>query len=557
MKLGPIAKVALSIVGTIVLTAALAWIYRAELALSAAGYMMSRTPIEPTREVPWSGGGPDPQGRPLEERPPNVVLILADDLGWNDLSWNGGGLGGGTVQTPNIDRLAREGIDFRWGYTAHGACAPSRAAIMSGRYGSRFGFYFTPTPTAMAPVLGVLASASDRPGPPMARNPEAEFLDQEVMAMPPSEITIAELLRDQGYYTAHIGKWHLGVTEGKEPHDQGFQDSLLMGSGLYGRLDDPDVIDSRQEFDPIDRFLWAGMRFAASFNDGPLFEPPRYLTDFYTDEAVKVIEKNRDRPFFLYLAHWTPHTPLQASREDYDQLSHIPLHRERVYAGMVRSLDRSVGRVMDALEANGLAENTLVLFASDNGGAGYIGIPDVNMPYRGWKLSLFEGGVRTPFFARWPARIPAGVTYEEPVHHFDLYATAAAAAGAPLPTDRKMDGVDLLPYALGEVDGTPHEKLFWVASASSAVLSGRYKLVRSTPHGLPHREWLFDLEADPGQRHDLSSDRPDLVEELRAALEAHLAAQAPPLWLQPGSSPINLDRDLSQEPRPDDEWVYF
>ena len=225
-----------------------------------------------------------------------------------------------------------------------------------------------------------------------------------------------------------------------------------MASGLYLPEDHPDVVNARQDFDPIDRFLWASMRFAANFNtegedDPSHFEPDKYLTDYYTEQAVKVIEANRDRPFFLYLAHWAPHTPLQATREDYEALSHIELHRERVYAAMIRSLDRGVGQVLQALKDNGLEDNTLVMFTSDNGGAGYIGLPDVNKPFRGWKISLFEGGIHVPFFAKWPARIPAGTVVNDPVHHFDLYATAAAAGGAAMPNDRKMDGVDLVPFA--------------------------------------------------------------------------------------------------------------
>ncbi len=549
-------KLALGGAALFVVLVALVWGARVEIALSVAERMMKQDTIEPTREVAWSTGR-DPQGRSPAERPPNIVLILADDLGWNDLSWNGGGRGRGSVPTPRIDSLAREGADFRQGYAAHGTCAPSRAALMSGRYGTRFGFQFTPTPTAMVPVMAVIQSAMDRPGPSTVANPDAELSDPALMGMPASEITLAELLRDHGYYTAHIGKWHLGRADGMWPHEQGFEDSLLMASGLYGRLDDPDVVQARQDFDPIDIFLWRGMRFAASFNGGPLFEPARYLTDYYTDQAVRVIEANRDRPFFLYMAHWAPHTPLQATRADYDALSQIPLHRERVYAGMIRALDRSVGRILDALEANGLDENTLILFTSDNGGAGYIGIPDVNAPYRGWKITLFEGGIRVPFFARWPARIPAGTTFDEPVHHFDLYATAAAAAGAPLPTDRVVDGVDLLPFARGETSGAPHEQLFWASYASQSVRSGRYKLTVNEAPGLSRREWLFDLEADPAEQDDLSAQQPEVLAQLRAKLEAHRAEQAPPLWQAMGSARVNLDRDLSQAPRADDEYSYW
>ena len=377
------------------------WIFRAEIALFGINQMMAaQAEIGPTQEINWSTGT-DAEGRSPEDRPPNIVLILADDLGWNDLSMNGPNP---TTQTPNIDALAAEGLTFSQGYAANGTCAPSRAALMSGRYGTRFGFEFTPTPAGMMPIVGLVSNTMDRPLlPPILSNTEEGSLSFDEMGMPPSEITLAELLADQGYHTVHIGKWHLGQVNGMAAHDQGFAESLLMASGLYGRRDDAEVIQARQDFDPIDRFLWAALSFAASFNGGPLFEPPKYLTDYYTDQAVKVIEANKDRPFFLYLAHWAPHTPLQASKEDYAALSHIELHRERVYAAMIRSLDRGVGRVMQALKANGLDENTLVMFTSDNGGAGYIGLPDVNEPYRGWKITLFEGvfGCRS-----WPAGRP-------------------------------------------------------------------------------------------------------------------------------------------------------
>lgn len=531
------------------------WIFRAEIALFGINQMMAaQAEIGPTQEINWSTGT-DAEGRSPEDRPPNIVLILADDLGWNDLSMNGPDP---TTQTPNIDALAAEGLTFSQGYAANGTCAPSRAALMSGRYGTRFGFEFTPTPAGMMPIVGLVSNTMDRPlQPPILSNTEEGSLSFDEMGMPPSEITLAELLADQGYHTVHIGKWHLGQVNGMAAHDQGFAESLLMASGLYGRRDDAEVIQARQDFDPIDRFLWAALNFAASFNGGPLFEPPKYLTDYYTDQAVKVIEANKDRPFFLYLAHWAPHTPLQASKEDYAALSHIELHRERVYAAMIRSLDRGVGRVMQALKANGLDENTLVMFTSDNGGAGYIGLPDVNEPYRGWKITLFEGGIRVPFLARWPARLPAGETFDAPVHHFDMYATAAAAAGADLPTDRVMDGVDLTAYVTG-IDTTqaPHEYLFFRSGAAQAVRDERWKLMVSAPEGQPRKEWLFDLTAE-GEWRDLLAEQPDVAVRLRQALEGHNAEQQPSRWPWVSTTAYNVDRDLSQEDEPDDEFAYW
>ena len=531
------------------------WIFRAEIALFGINQMMAaQAEIGPTQEINWSTGT-DSEGRSPEDRPPSIVLILADDLGWNDLSMNGPNP---TTQTPNIDALAAEGLTFSQGYAANGTCAPSRAALMSGRYGTRFGFEFTPTPAGMMPIVGLVSNTMDRPlQPPILSNTEAGSLSFDEMGMPPSEITLAELLADQGYHTVHIGKWHLGQVNGMAAHEQGFAESLLMASGLYGRRDDAEVIQARQDFDPIDRFLWAALNFAASFNGGPLFEPPKYLTDYYTDQAVKVIEANKDRPFFLYLAHWAPHTPLQASKEDYAALSHIELHRERVYGAMIRSLDRGVGRVMQALKANGLDENTLVMFTSDNGGAGYIGLPDVNEPYRGWKITLFEGGIRVPFLARWPARLPAGETFDAPVHHFDMYATAAAAAGADLPTDRVMDGVDLTAYVTG-IDTTqaPHEYLFFRSGAAQAVRDERWKLMVSAPEGQPRKEWLFDLTAE-GEWRDLLAEQPDVAVRLRQALDGHNAEQEPSRWPWVSTSAYNVDRDLSQEDEPDDEFAYW
>ena len=536
----------------------LGWLFRAEIALFGIHQMMSAE-IGPTQPVTWSTGA-DPQGRDASERPPNIVLILADDLGWNDLSMNAAEDGpAAVVETPNIDSLAAGGVTFSQGYAANGTCAPSRAALMSGRYGTRFGFEFTPTPPNMMSVVGLVSGTRDRPlQPPNIVNsdPNVGGLEYAEMGMPPSEITLAELLADQGYHTVHIGKWHLGLDNGMAAHDQGFAESLLMASGLYGRRDDDQVVQARQEFDPIDRFLWAALNFAASFNGGPRFEPPKYLTDYYTDEAVKVIEANKDRPFFLYLAHWAPHTPLQASKEDYDALSHIELHRERVYAAMIRSLDRGVGRVMQALKDNGLDDNTLVMFTSDNGGAGYIGLPDVNAPYRGWKITLFEGGIRVPYLARWPAKIPAGSTFDGAVHHFDMYATAAAAAGAALPSDRVMDGVDLMPHITGVDTTGAHDYLFFRSGAAQAVRDERWKLMVSAPQGGARKEWLFDLNAE-GEWQDLLAQHPDVADRLRGVLAEHNSQQVEPRWPWTATSAHNVDRDLSQEDQPEDEFAYW
>ncbi|HIG69414.1 MAG TPA: sulfatase [Myxococcales bacterium] len=548
-----IKKFAMVTASILIVMGLLVWLNLSSVMLGAIRIMSDmRTSAGPEQEVTWSTGT-DPEGRAQADRPPNIVLILADDLGWNDLTFNGGGVAGGTVPTPNIDSIAAEGISFVNGYAANGTCAPSRAALLSGRYGTRFGFEYTPTPPGMQTMVGLLSASPDRLRPTIPGE-GGEAVPYEEMGMPSSEITIAELLGERGYHNVHIGKWHVGRAEGMTAIDQGFHESLLMASGLYLPEDDPNVVNAKQDFDPIDRFLWSAMNYAASFNDSEVFEPGGYLTDYYTEEAVEVIEANKDRPFFLYLAHWAPHTPLQASKADYDALGHIKLHRERVYAAMIRALDRGVGQVLDALKDNGLDENTLVMFTSDNGGAGYIGLPDVNAPFRGWKISLFEGGIHVPYMMKWPAKIPKGIKSTDPVHHFDMYATAAAAGGASLPTDRKMDGVDLVSFARGEADGVPHDALFWSSGSSKSALVNGWKLNISNP---PGRSWLFDFNADPTEQVDLSQQRPEKLAELQAALAAHRDEQMPSRWPTGGSFAINIDKDLSLPDAPDDEYIYW
>ena len=302
---------------------------------------------------------------------------------------------------------------------------------------------------------------------------------------------------------------------------QGFHESLLMASGLYLPEDHPNVVNARQDFDPIDKFLWAATRFAAAFNtegenDLSYFEPDKYLTDYYTEQAIEVIKANRERPFFLYLAHWAPHTPLQATRSDYDALSHIELHRERVYAAMIRSLDRGVGEVLGALQRNGLEENTLVVFASDNGGAHYIGVPDLNAPFRGWKMTFFEGGLRSPFFLKWPAGLPAGHREETPVFHADLFTTAAAAAKVTLPADRVIDGVDLLAVVNENREGTSRDALFWRSHGLKAVQAEGWKLQVDERQ---QKRWLYDLNTDPTEEHDLSTSEPERLASLQRRLD--------------------------------------
>jgi len=510
--------------------------------------------VGPPRDVTWEAG-PAEAAAPPGERPPNVILILADDLGWNDLSFRGGGLGAGQVKTPRIDSLAQEGVSFMAGYAANASCAPSRAALLTGRYPTRSGYEFTP---AGVPFMrGVALFNRNEVPPPIYHDEIADtYPPREEQGLPPSEITLAELLQERGYRTLHFGKWHLGEVEKFRPEAQGFDESLgfYSGASMFLPEDHPDVVNSKQDFDPIDRFLWANLPFAVRKNGSEPFAPSGYLTDYLADEAVKAIEANRNRPFFMYLAFNAPHTPLQALQSDYDALPGVASHTERVYGAMMLSLDRAVGRVLDALAAHGLEENTLVFFTSDNGGANYVGLPDLNRPFRGWKLTFFEGGVHMPFFLRWPKALPRGVEYAAPVAGFDVFATAAAAAGAKLPADRVIDGVDLVPFVTGAQGGRPHDALFWRSGHYRVVRAGDWKLQLSKR---PDKAWLFDLASDPTERVNLAEREPARVAELTALLDAHDATQAAPLWPSLLEAAVRIDPPLGVESRPDDEYVYW
>lgn len=517
----------------------------------------SHIDVAPHRPVVWEQG-PELALTPNSERPPNIVFILLDDLGINDLSTFGGGVAGGRVPTPNIDRLALDGAIFTQAYSGTGTCAPSRAMLLTGRYPTRTGFEFTPTPDGMSQVVSRIANSMDQGSlPPIEINRDVSeiTLPYEDQGLPTSEVTIAELLQEQDYHTVHIGKWHLGRRDDFLPSAQGFDESLLMHSGLFLPESHPDVVNAKLPFDPIDQFLWARMQYAASFNGGVPFEPGGYLTDWWTDESLKVIEANKNRPFFLYLAHWAPHTPLQATKEDFEAVGNIEPHRLRVYAAMIHALDRSVGRIMDKLEEEGLSENTIIILSSDNGGAGYVGLPDINAPYRGWKITLFEGGIRVPMLVKWPSRIAPGTIVDTPVAHIDLLPTLAAAAGTELPADIVIDGQNMLPEATGEGRiSRPNDAIFWQSGYYKVVRAGDWKL---QVNGRQNKTWLFDLASDPTEQTNLAAARPDKVGELLALLEAHHADAVPPLYPYTLESPILIDKTILETATPEDEYVYW
>jgi len=532
--------------------ACIAWLNRIQIILLLA--WLHQPHVGPNHVVRWNQG-PEIAARPLDQRPPNIVVILADDLGYNDITAHGGGVAGGRVPTPNIDSIAREGVDLRQGYAGDATCAPSRAAIMTGRYATRFGFEFTPAPVGFSRVIAAMGRNDLHP--PVFHDDVVENippLDNE--AVPAGEITVADLLRRQGYHTLHLGKWHLGGATGSRPEQKGFDESLgfIPGASMYLPERDADVENSKQVFDPIDRFLWAGLPWGVQYNGSPWFAPDGYMTDYLAGEAVTAIHANRNRPFFLYFAPNAPHTPLQATREDYAALANIPDHRLRVYAAMIRNLDRNIGRVLQALKHDNLDRNTIVIFTSDNGGAHYIGLPDINRPFRGWKATFFEGGMHVPYFIRWPGHIQPGSNYASPVAHVDIFATAAAAAGAAMPADRAIDGVDLMPFLSGQATGEPHKSLFWRSGNYRVVLQGGWKLQSLR---LPPEQFLFDLATDPTEQHNLAAREPGKLAALSALMDRIDRAQTKPIWPSLLSAAIAIDHPGGVPIAPEDIYVYW
>ncbi|MFZ3000619.1 MAG: sulfatase-like hydrolase/transferase [Undibacterium umbellatum] len=523
------------------------------LRYSLGWYTDVKHPRESYRPVQWMDGPAQTVG--TTPRLPNVIIILADDLGINDVSTNGGGYTKLGAATPNIDSIARDGVNFIEGYSGAAVCTVSRAALMTGRYPWRFGVEFTPLPGAMARVVAKLNTEADQLHPTLLNSERIrEMKDFDDLGMPASEVTVAEILKQRGYHNIHIGKWHLGSTKDMRPNNQGFDESLFMESGLYLPQDSADVVNSKQDFDPIDKFLWPNMRFGVSYNGGKWFEPNKYLTDYFTDEAVTAIKKNKNRPFFMYLAHWGVHTPLQASKADYDALSGIKDHRQRVYAAMVRSVDRSVGRILQTLREQGLDENTLVIFSSDNGAPGYLGLPEVNRPYRGWKLTHFQGGLRVPYMAKWPGHITPGQRYAQAISNIDMLPTIAAATGAALPSTRTVDGVNLLPFLGGQPATQAQRSLYWRDGDYRAVLHQGWKLISSE---LPKKDWLFNLQADPTEKVNLATLQPEKLRELKLMLQNHHASMPASLWPSLVAAPIYIDKTLDQARDKNDEYTYW
>jgi len=423
----------------------------------------------------------------------NIVLFLIDDLGWRDLGCQGSSY----YQTPNIDRLASEGTRFTDAYSACAVCSPTRAAILTGKYPAR--------------LLLTDWLPSGRWNP-KARLQSGRF----VRALPLEEFTLAEALREAGYRTASIGKWHLGGEPFSLPQHHGFDVNIAGNAhGAPGNYFFP--------YDGDWKIPTTGLR--AQWNVLPDGEPAEYLTDRLTDEAVKFLVENREHAFFLYFPHYSVHTPLQAKPEmvaRYEKIQEAERQGKPVYAAMVESVDQSVGRVLATLKELSIEQRTVVIFTSDNGG---FYNATSNAPLRANKGAYYEGGIRVPLIIKWPGVTKPGSVSAEPVISTDLYPTCLAAAGLPLRPRQHLDGRNLQPLLAGAAS-LGRESIFWhfphynehpSSVPSSVIRKGPWKLIQTfDPEGIE----LYNLAEDLGETRNLVEEKPDLVRGLHRELEA-------------------------------------
>ncbi len=416
---------------------------------------------------------------------PNIIVIISDDQGWGDVGFNGCR----EIPTPNLDTLARSGVIFSNGYASHPYCSPSRAGLLTGRYQQRFGHEC---------------------------NPGATVGDQG-SGLPVSETLLSNVLHDHGYCTAAIGKWHLGDDRQFWPLQRGFDEWFGFSGGGMSYWGDVG------KNNPLRGVLHNGKSVPKS--------ELTYLTDDFSDAAVRFVEQNRTKPFFLYLAYNAPHAPDQVTRKHLQKTEHIEYGGRAVYGAMIAAMDEGIGDVVDKLKELKLYDNTLIFFYSDNGGRAEHA---VNYPFRGHKGMLFEGGIRVPFCVSWPETIPGGRTYDKPITALDIFPTALAAAGVEQ-TSLKLDGVNLLPFLDGADTKSPHQTLFWRYACGDgeygyAVRDGRNKLVYSV---YKKKHLLFDLSTDPWERNDLAAAQPALVGRLKDLYSNWNSEMVEPHWLDP------------------------
>lgn len=431
----------------------------------------------------------------LSAKQPNLVLIIADDLGYGDVSYQGGDL-----PTPSIDSIAANGIRFSDGYVTAPVCAPSRAGLMSGRYQQRFGFWDNIGPFRR--------SADIEPG------------------IPTSVPILSERLKELGYVTGLFGKTHGGDAEEMMAFNRwdefyGFNNGASNYIGDMNRTHNPIFHNKKIVSDSYqDRGI---DRQTVQRNGVLLRDREKYLTDELVDYAIRFIEDNKEQPFLCYIPFNAPHGPYQAPEDLFAKYPDEPDHSRRLVKAMVDSMDTNIGRVLDTLRQHDLVENTIVVFLSDNGGHA----DSPSLPLRGKKATYWEGGLRVPFCMQWPGTLPAGETFSEPISSLDIMPTFIAAAGGRVEASWGLDGVNLLPYLVGNITAAPHSELYWVWGPRKAIRSGDYKAI-SNNNGKTFE--LYNLSTDLDETTNLARKNPEKLKSMLDRLDQWEAQLPPPGW---------------------------
>ena len=462
---------------------------------------------------------------------PNIIIIVADDLGKHEISAYGGKI----VQTKNIDRLAKNGLRFDEAYITSPICAPSRAGMMTGRYQQRFGFEINiheRYPKNRFEYWVAKTFVSKDPFVVAKQNPPIfpDFEDMQKQGIPPTEFLLPELLKKHGYNTAIFGKWHLGYNASAIPLNRGFDYhyGFLEAFSLYAPVNDSNIVNFKHD-DFTDKHIWNKARKGncAIQRNGNIIEEKTYLTDKIADESVKWLSGNyQSGPFFMYLPFSAPHTPFQAKKEIYDLYAHVQDENKRVYYAMIHSLDEAVGKLLDKLDALKLTENTLIFFLSDNGGAVYTHAAD-NSPLKSGKFSNFEGGINIPFLMSWPKQIGSGEVYKNPVSSLDIFAIICHVAGVKLPAERNFDGKNLIPFINENSDMMPHPVLYWRSMHHKSIRKDKWKLIWDD---LGKGIALYNLEVDKSEKNNLASAQPDIVKSLLLDFDNWESAMIQPNW---------------------------
>jgi arylsulfatase A-like enzyme len=406
---------------------------------------------------------------------PNIVMIVADDLGYADIGVQAVSK---DVRTPNIDSIAHDGVRFTAGYVSCPVCSPSRAGFLTGRYQEKFGHEANPLP---------------------------KF--DGIFGLPTDQTTIAAELKRNGYATGAFGKWHLGDSPQFRPQKRGFDEFYGFIGGAHSYTHAGSGVNQLRR------------------GDTPIVEK-EYLTDAITREAVSFIQHHKSEPFFAYVPFNAVHTPQEAPQKYQDRFSNVKDQQRKLMLAMLSAEDDGVGKILSTLRDNHLDENTLVIFFSDNGGPTQ-GNASRNTPFRGYKGQVWEGGIRIPFMMRWTSHIPPAQVIDHPVISLDFFPTALAAAGIAARAELKLDGVNLLPWLTGKQSGIPHDTLYWRFTPAWAVRDGHYKLLLALGET---KTQLFDLAKDPGETTDLSAEKPEVVHAMQKKFDAWNATLMKPRW---------------------------